>query len=148
MRATLCLCLAATLLFGGHLGQAKAAQTIFDPATDCARLPEGPVARLKVPPRYPRDQLEAEADGWVFMLFGVNEAGRLYASNVLDAIGAPSFRDAAREALLQWRYEPWTPNGRPEPFHGVVVDMAFRIHNGNGSPPELIEALALAKSGD
>jgi protein TonB len=54
----------------------------------------------------------------------VGTAGEVKVINVLS--GPPSLRDAAVEALKQYRYEPATRNGQPVPAH-VTVTIHFRF---------------------
>jgi TonB family protein len=52
----------------------------------------------------------------------VGTEGKVESMNVLS--GPPSLRDAAKQALKQYRYEPATRNGQPVPAH-VTVNIRF-----------------------
>ena len=52
----------------------------------------------------------------------VGTEGKVESMNVLS--GPPSLRDAAKQALKQYRYEPATRNGQPVPAH-VTVTIRF-----------------------
>lgn len=54
----------------------------------------------------------------------VGTEGKVDSMNVLS--GPPSLRDAAMQALKQYRYEPGTRNGQPVPAH-VTVTIRFRF---------------------
>jgi protein TonB len=54
----------------------------------------------------------------------VGTEGKVESMNVLS--GPPSLRDAAMQALKQYRYEPATRNGQPVPVH-VTVTIRFRF---------------------
>jgi TonB family protein len=54
----------------------------------------------------------------------VGTDGKVESMNVLS--GPPSLRDAAMQALKQYRYEPATRNGQPVPAH-VAVTIRFRF---------------------
>ncbi len=54
----------------------------------------------------------------------VGTAGKVKVLNVLS--GPPSLRDAAVEALKQYRYEPATRNGQPVPAH-ITATIRFRF---------------------
>jgi protein TonB len=54
----------------------------------------------------------------------VGTEGKVESMNVLS--GPPSLRDAAMQALKQYRYEPATRDGQPVPAH-VTVTIRFRF---------------------
>ena len=84
-----------------------------------------PRAVKKVPPRYPDEAKRKRIEGAVRMEFVVTPDGRVERLHVID--GPPLIRDAAMEAVKQWKYEPAKRSGTAVPF-AMLFTMTFRLN--------------------
>jgi TonB family protein len=87
-------------------------------------------ARLikKVEPVYPADAAAQHISGIVRVYYVIGGDGVVYNAHVLSGEGLsedPSLRKAAEDAVLQWRYEPATMDGKPMETNAVTVDIKF-----------------------
>jgi protein TonB len=65
----------------------------------------------KVDPVYPEDARKAKVSGPVVMLVIIDDEGKIAK---LSAVAGPAqLRDAALDAVNQWRYKPYLLNGKP-----------------------------------
>jgi TonB family protein len=82
----------------------------------------------KVDPIYPTEAAARNAVGTVRVYYVIGGDGLVYNAHAISGEGLsedPSLRKAAEEAVLQWRYEPGTFDGRP--FQTTVTaDITFR----------------------
>ncbi|MGA2509638.1 MAG: TonB family protein [Candidatus Acidiferrales bacterium] len=109
-----------------------AAPTVAAPTAPQA-APTGPVrvgGEIKPPrlissvlPVYPNTAREAGMGGDVVVDTSINESGKVTAMKVVS--GPPMLRQAALDALRQWKYEPSKLNGQPIP---VQMTVTIRFH--------------------
>jgi len=81
----------------------------------------------KVDPVYPPEAAARNAVGIVRVYYVIGGDGRVYNAHAISGDGLsedPSLRKAAEEAVLQWRYEPGTLDGKPLQST-VTVDIKF-----------------------
>lgn len=79
----------------------------------------------RVEPVYPQIAIQARVQGSVMLQVTVNEMGIVESVEVVS--GHPLLRQAAVEAVKQWRYKPTILNGEPVPVKATVtVNFNFR----------------------
>jgi len=82
----------------------------------------------KVDPVYPADAATQHISGTVRVYYVIGGDGAVYNAHALSGEGLsedPSLRKAAEEAVLQWRYQPATMDGKPIQTNAVTVDIKF-----------------------
>jgi protein TonB len=73
-----------------------------------------PLKRTKmVMPEVPESARRKGIEGWVEVVFTVNEKGNVVDAQVRSSSPEEVFDDAALKAVRQWRFEPATENGKP-----------------------------------
>jgi TonB family protein len=100
----------------------------FGSLCPCPHLRPPPVLPKKLAspqPEYPEELRKKGVQGEVVLDIVVGKDGSVSEAKVLHT-AAPEFAEAARKAVLQWRYEPLFFNGRPVPFL-VTVRVQFRL---------------------
>jgi TonB family protein len=81
----------------------------------------------KVEPIYPSEAAARNIAGTVRVYYVIGGDGLVYNAHAISGEGLsedPSLRKAAEEAVLQWRYEPGTVDGKPMQST-VTVDIRF-----------------------
>jgi len=63
-------------------------------------------------PRYPRAAMDNYNEGWVIISFSIDEDGNPKAPVVVDSAGHTSFERAARSAVMKFKFEPATLDGK------------------------------------
>ena len=82
----------------------------------------------KVKPVYPSDAAAQHITGTVRVYYVIGGDGAVYNAHALSGEGLsedPSLRKAAEDAVLQWRYQPATIDGKPVQTNAVTVDLKF-----------------------
>jgi len=82
----------------------------------------------KVEPVYPADAAAQHIFGTVRVYYVIGGDGAVYNAHALSGEGLsedPSLRKAAEDAVLQWRYQPATMDGKPIQTNAVTVDLKF-----------------------
>src|SRR2546427_7052558 len=82
----------------------------------------------KVEPVYPADAAAQHISGTVRVYYVIGGDGAVYNAHALSGEGLsedPSLRKAAEDAVLQWRYQPATMDGKPIQTNAVTVDITF-----------------------
>ncbi len=82
----------------------------------------------KVEPIYPADAAAKHISGTVRVYYVIGGDGVVYNAHALSGEGLsedPSLRKAAEDAVLQWRYQPATTDGKPIETNAVTVDLKF-----------------------
>jgi protein TonB len=77
-----------------------------------------------VPPVYPDFAVSARIEGVVVLEATVGRDGRVEDVRILRSV--PLLDQAARDAVLQWRYAPLLLNGNAERFI-LTVTLAFNL---------------------
>lgn len=86
----------------------------------------------KVDPVYPADAAAQHISGTVRVYYVIGGDGAVYNAHALSGEGLsedPSLRKAAEDAVLQWRYQPATMDGKPIQTNGLTVDLRFSPKN-------------------
>ncbi len=71
-----------------------------------------PVPSITVSPEYPRKARAAGITGYVTFNLLIDEHGNVKRAQMLDSDPRGIFEEAAREAVLQWKFKPGTYKGR------------------------------------
>ena len=82
----------------------------------------------KVEPVYPADAAAQNISGTVRVYYVIGGDGAVYNAHALSGKGLsedPSLRKGAEDAVLQWRYQPATMDGKPIQTNAVRVDVKF-----------------------
>jgi TonB family protein len=82
----------------------------------------------KVEPVYPANAAAQHISGTVRVYYVIGGDGAVYNAHALSGEGLsedPSLRKAAEDAVLQWRYQPATMDGKPVQTNAVTVDLEF-----------------------
>ncbi len=74
-----------------------------------------PKAKAQNPPYYPPSLRQAGVEGRAVIQFTVDPTGQVVAARIVEATQA-EFGEAARRAVLRWRFEPGRRQGRAVPF--------------------------------
>lgn len=77
-------------------------------------------------PAYPRRALRAGREGEVLLAFTITPTGRVENVEVVDASPSGYFERAAKNAIAQWRFRPFTENGKAIAKRVTQV-MEFRL---------------------
>jgi hypothetical protein len=86
----------------------------------------------KVEPVYPSDAAAQHISGTVRVYFVIGGDGAAYNAHAISGDGLsedPFLRKASEEAVLQWRYQAATLDGKPIQMDGVTVDINFSPKN-------------------
>jgi TonB family protein len=86
----------------------------------------------KVEPVYPADAAPQHISGTVRVYFVIGGDGAVYNAHAISGDGLsedPFLRKASEEAVLQWRYQAATLDGKPIQMDGVTVDINFSPKN-------------------
>ena len=83
-----------------------------------------PKATRSPDPDYPQIPADAEPNGIVVMLVGINPKGRVELVHVLRASNA-AFQDSAVTTVKTWKFSPAKKDGKPVPVQ-ITVEMKFQ----------------------
>jgi TonB family protein len=82
----------------------------------------------RVDPVYPPEAASQSISGTVRVYYVIGGDGAVYNAHAISGEGLsndPSLRKAAEEAVIQWRYQPATLDGKPIQTNAVTVDITF-----------------------
>ncbi|HEX6851111.1 MAG TPA: TonB family protein [Candidatus Polarisedimenticolaceae bacterium] len=99
-----------------------------EPSPDGEKTARGlsePIVVRKVAPVYPPEAKSAALEGVVTLQATLLRSGRVVEANVKES-SDPIFDDAARRAVLRWRYKPVTQDGKPVSIYFTVV-VRFKV---------------------
>jgi protein TonB len=82
---------------------------------------------VKVAPLYPESAASRGIEGYVLLEFTVTETGATANPVVIEAQPAGIFDDAAKKAVLKFKYKPRIENGRPVSVSGVRHVITFKL---------------------
>ncbi|MBI2518546.1 MAG: energy transducer TonB [Opitutae bacterium] len=80
-----------------------------------------------VAPAYPATERASNTSGEVLLALFVNEQGKVTRVEIVESKPSPAFGDAAKVAVLQWRYPKVTYEGKPTAFI-VQVPVIFNLN--------------------
>jgi protein TonB len=103
----------ADLTSGGRIGGAgkPGVEESTDPLYNLTELDQKPQVIFQAPPSYPTDLRERKVEGSVYVLFVVDEEGRVVSPRV-EKSSDPKFERPALEAVGQWKFEPAIREGK------------------------------------
>jgi len=97
---------------GGEIGgTGRAASAPLESIFTLAELDQKPRPVFQAVPTYPLELRKRKIEGSVYVLFVVDERGRVVSPRVEKAT-RPEFEAPALEAVRQWKFEPGVRNGR------------------------------------
>jgi len=82
----------------------------------------------RVEPVYPVDAAAQHITGTVRVYYVIGGDGKVYNAHALSGEGLSedsSLRKAAEDAVLEWKYQPATMDGKPIQTNAVTVDLKF-----------------------
>lgn len=82
---------------------------------------------VKVAPMYPDSAASRGIEGYVLLEFTVTETGATADPVVIEAQPQGIFDDAAKKAVLKFKYKPRIDNGRPMRVPGVRQVITFKL---------------------
>jgi TonB family protein len=80
----------------------------------------------RVDPVYPADSTASAAQGTVVLLASIDKTGTV--TDVQIVSGPTRFRDAATEAVKQWRYSPYAVDGEPADVQTTITLSFAPLH--------------------
>ena len=86
----------------------------------------------RVEPEYPDEARQREIQGAVVLEVRTGSDGAV--EDIQLVSGPPQLVKAAIAAVLQWRFQPRTQNGRPVGVQSRIT-LNFRLPRGPSSPP-------------
>lgn len=84
-----------------------------------------PIVRIN--PKYPIDALRNGIQGWVKLIFDINEIGQVINVKVLDSQPKRIFDKAAKQALRKWKYRAKSVDGQPVIQQNFSVQLDFNM---------------------
>ena len=99
----------------GQLGQGGEDDGSLDEIFSLAELDQRPRVVFQRVPSYPVELKRTQRRGTVYVVFIVDERGKVTQPKVEKSTD-PGFDRAALDAVKQWRFEPGTRNGTPVSF--------------------------------
>lgn len=94
--------------------------TIIDPT---------PIERIH--PKYPSNAARNKREGWAKLSFVIGKDGLVSNVLVTETSGSADFAKAAKQAVLQWQYQPAFENGKPIEQCVNTVQMDFKMMGGH-----------------
>jgi protein TonB len=113
-----------------HLGNNQPAG--YGLVVDTKIIPARPDARINMPPAYPPDALGRGEQGRVLLSIQVAPSGRASAVLVVSSSGYAILDDAARDAVLGWRFLPADLRGKPV-WSTLLLPVRFQIDSSFAS---------------
>jgi len=82
---------------------------------------------VKVAPMYPESAASRGIEGYVLLQFTVTETGSVENPQVIEAQPSGIFDDAAKKAVLRFKYKPRIENGKAARVEGVKQVITFEL---------------------
>ncbi len=82
---------------------------------------------VRIEPQYPRKAAMAGKQGWVRLKFDVNKLGGVENVEIVESRPPRVFNQAAKRALLKWKYQPKLVSGRPVVMKELRVQLDFKL---------------------
>lgn len=89
-----------------------------------------PTRIYTVDPKYPKEAYEKGIEGWVWLEFDVDDKGVVKDVDIIDAFPDKTFNRAIINAVKRWRYEPYTVEGKSQPYHNRSLLYHFTTFKG------------------
>lgn len=91
-------------------------------------LPDGDMLPIvKVAPTYPSRAVTRGIEGYVLLVFAVDESGRVVDPHVLESHPSGVFDQSALRAVVRFKYKPRVLNGQPIRVEGVRHRLTFEL---------------------
>ncbi len=87
------------------------------------------VPLYRIPPQYPLHAKRRGLEGWVDLEFSISKSGRVVEPVVLRADPLGVFDQAARAAVIKWRYRPKFDQGMAVEREGLTVRIWFELQD-------------------
>lgn len=88
----------------------------------------------KIKPKYPREALVSQVEGWVLFQVDVTESGEVENVRVIDGENKNMFQTEARRAVEKFKYRPFTDSaGTPVKKIDHQVRIEFHLADASGS---------------
>ena len=87
----------------------------------------GATPLVRIEPQYPRKAAMQGIQGWVQLSFDITTMGTVENVKVIDAKPKRVFNQAAKRALLKWKYKPKIEGDQPVPQLGERVQLDFKL---------------------
>jgi protein TonB len=87
------------------------------------------VPLYRIPPQYPLHAKRRGLEGWVDLEFSISKTGRVVEPVVLRADPLGVFDQAARAAVIKWRYRPKFDQGTAVEREGLSVRIWFELQD-------------------
>lgn len=85
------------------------------------------VPLIRIEPQYPMKAARAGTEGWVQMKFDITPQGTVENVTVINSKPRRIFNQAAKRALLKWKYRPKIIEGKPVPQPQQYVQLDFKL---------------------
>jgi len=82
---------------------------------------------VRVNPKYPMDAMRKGTEGWVKLVFDINEVGKVVNISVVDSQPKRIFDKAARHALRKWKYQAKSVDGQAVYQKSRTVQLDFSM---------------------
>jgi protein TonB len=112
----------------GEIRALAAPESAVDTTFDMAELEKRPEPVSQVPPAYPPELRKSKIEGFVTLVFALDEEGRVEDPRV-ESSSRPEFEKAALEAIRKWRFRPGMREGQAVRSF-VRIPMRFRVTSG------------------
>ena len=81
---------------------------------------------VRIAPQYPRRAARDRIEGWVKLEFTINQDGTVSNPSVVEAEPRRVFDQAARRAILKWKFKPRIVDGKPV-AHRATQTIEFKL---------------------
>ncbi len=82
---------------------------------------------VRIEPQYPIKAARSGKEGWVQLKFDVTATGEVENVSIMQSKPGRIFNQAAKRALLKWKYRPMIVDGKPQMRKGLMVQLDFKI---------------------
>ena len=82
---------------------------------------------VRIEPQYPIKAARSGKEGWVQLKFDVTATGEVDNVSIMQSKPGRIFNQAAKRALLKWKYRPMIVDGKPQMRKGLMVQLDFKI---------------------
>lgn len=86
-----------------------------------------PAPLVRIEPQYPRQAAMGGVEGWVRLRFDITATGDVTNVEVVESEPRRIFDQAARAAVLRWKYRPQMVDGEPGTLEGNLVQLDFKL---------------------
>lgn len=86
---------------------------------------------VRVNPKYPAEAAQKGIEGWVRLVFDVNEVGAVINVKIVDALPKRIFNQAAKQAIKKWRYQAKSVNGKYIRQENLSIQLDFTMEQNS-----------------